>query len=167
MNPAVPAGNVSLAIQALAALGARRVLVLDTGLLGSTPRALASLSPIQKAGLNALAHGYSNQLRTNVVGLRSTLGISIAMADIFETSANVHANPAAYGFSNITQGAYLVGDFAATGYLYWDDIHPTAAGHALIAQRALSAIPEPSTIVLVGVGLALLPFFRRGRPQAA
>lgn len=167
LNPAVPAGNVSLAIQSLAVLGARHVLVLDTGLLGSTPRALMSLSPIQQAGLNALATGYSNQLRANVSALRSTLGIGLSMADILETSKRVHTTPAAYGFSNITDGAYLVGDFSAAGYLYWDDIHPTAAGHALIAERAIAAIPEPSAVVLLGVGLALIPLFRRRFRQNA
>ncbi len=161
LNPAVPASNVSLAIQSLAALGAHRVLVLDTGLLGNTPRALATLSPIQQAGLNALALGYSNQLQTDLAGLRSTLGISIYFAEILKASANIHANPAAFGFSNVTDGAYLVGNYAATGYLYWDDIHPTAAGHALIAQQAVAAIPEPASQILLGLGTLMLGLSRR------
>lgn len=167
LNPAVPAGNVSLAIQTLASLGARRVLVLDTGLLGNTPRALTTLSPVQQAGLNALAVGYSNQLQTDLATLQSTLGISIYRADILKTSAKIHANPGAYGFSNVTDGAFLVGNYAATGYLYWDDIHPTAAGHALIAQQAIAAIPEPSSVLLLGLGTLVLGLARRTSRTAA
>jgi outer membrane lipase/esterase len=166
-DPTIPAANVSLAIQSLAALGATRILVLDTELLGYTPRALSLLNPIQQAGLNLISTAYSAQLQANLAGLGSTLGISIYLTDILETSAKVHANPAAYGFTNITDGAYLVGNFAATGYLYWDDIHPTTAGHALIAQRALAAIPEPSTLVLWGMGTLALGWARRRHQTAA
>ncbi|MFM7172253.1 MAG: SGNH/GDSL hydrolase family protein, partial [Caldilinea sp.] len=141
LNPAVPAGNISLAIQALAALGARHVLVLDLELIGSTPRALATLSPLQQAGLNLLSQNFSDQLQANVAGLRSALGIQIAMVDVFDTFAKVHANPGTYGFSNVTDGAFLVGDYAAAGYLYWDDIHPSAAAYFLMGQRAIAAIP--------------------------
>lgn len=165
-NPANPVSNISQAIQILAGLGARRVLVLDTGLLGNTPRALTSLAPPQQAGLNALSAGFSTQLQTSLLGLKGTLGISIYMADVFATSQRVHANPAAYGFSNITDGAYLVGNYPAVGYLYWDDIHPTAAGHYLIGQRAISAIPEPSTVLLLVLGAGLVTLCRRGRRSA-
>jgi phospholipase/lecithinase/hemolysin len=167
LNPAVPAANIGLAIQALAALGARHVLVLDLELIGSTPRALASLSPPQQAGLNLLSSSFSSQLRTTVAGLRSTLGIHLAMADIFDTFEKVHASPGAYGFSNVTDGAYLVGDYAATGYLYWDDIHPSAAAHALMGQQAIAAIPEPSAIVLLGLGTLVLGLARRTSRTAA
>jgi phospholipase/lecithinase/hemolysin len=167
LNPATPAGNISLAIQALAALGARHVLVLDLELIGSTPRALASLSPIQQAGLNLLSQNFSNQLKANVAGLRSSLGIELSMADIFDTFQQVHANPGAFGFTNVSDGAYLVGDFAANGYLYWDDIHPSAAAHALMAQRALAAIPEPSALVMLGLGVFGLSWSLRGSRRSA
>ncbi len=165
-DPTIPAANVSLAIQSLAALGATQILVLDTELLGYTPRALSLLNPVQQAGLNLICTAYSAQLQANIAGLRSTLGISIYLTDILETSAKVHANPAAYGFTNITDGAYLVGDYAATGYLYWDDIHPTSAGHTLIAQQAIAAIPEPSAMVLLGMGTLALGWVHR-RHQTA
>lgn len=102
-----------------------------------------------------------------MAGWRSSLGIELAMADIFDTFQQVHANPGAFGFTNVSDGAYLVGDFAANGYLYWDDIHPSAAAHALMAQRALAALPEPSALVLMGLGVFGLSWSLRGSRRSA
>jgi phospholipase/lecithinase/hemolysin len=41
-------------------------------------------------------------------------------------------------------------------YLFWDAIHPTTYAHSLIAEAVYSQVapvPEPSTIVLMGLGL--------------
>jgi hypothetical protein len=39
--------------------------------------------------------------------------------------------------------------------------HPSPAGHAELAERVLAVIPEPSPVLLVGAGLALLGLRRR------
>ncbi len=53
------------------------------------------------------------------------------------------------------------GTFPAN-YLFWDDVHPTTQGHAIIAGLALQALPEPGTCALVAFGLGFV-LLRRQR----
>ena len=53
-------------------------------------------------------------------------------------------------------------------YLFWDDQHPTAAGHAIVADAALALLaPEPGSLTLIGAGLFALVFIGRRRITAA
>ena len=71
--------------------------------------------------------------------------VSIDLIDTYSLLDTAIANPAAYGLTNVTQPvwkgnltevtvAYLDATGAAqSGYLFFDDLHPTATGHALLA----------------------------------
>ena len=58
-------------------------------------------------------------------------------------------------------------------YLFWDGIHPTSAGHAVIAQAMLdqtglvTAVPEPETYALMLAGLAAVGVYSRRRSAHA
>jgi phospholipase/lecithinase/hemolysin len=69
-------------------------------------------------------------------------------------------NPSAYGFTHVTSACYT-GSLTTlcanpSQYLFFDDFHPTTAAHAIIAQGFLAAVPEPSTLLLMGFGVVLL-----------
>jgi outer membrane lipase/esterase len=58
--------------------------------------------------------------------------------------------------------AFACADPATT--LFWDGIHPTTAGHFLLAQQALLLVPEPGTVPLaLFAGLWMLAALRRRR----
>ncbi len=85
------------------------------------------------------------------------------------------ADPAAYGFTDVTNPCFtgtatggpasgtLCGATVAQQdtHLFWDDLHPTAAGHAGIAAAAETALPEPGSLLLLAGGLAALAVTRR------
>ena len=52
------------------------------------------------------------------------------------------------------------------GYLFWDDVHITTAGHQIVAgafAAALAPVPEAQTWAMLLAGLALLGLARRAR----
>jgi phospholipase/lecithinase/hemolysin len=95
------------------------------------------------------------------------LNVRIADVDIYGLYQNILANPAAYGYTNVTSPAQGL-PVNPDQYLFWDlPSHPTTPGHRLIALEANAVIaatfvPEPGTWV-VAAGLLLLAGFRRVR----
>jgi phospholipase/lecithinase/hemolysin len=169
-NPGVPVSNLSNHISTLARAGAQKFLVGNYSLLGDTPRGLA-LSPATRQAWNTWSLNFNSLLEPELTRLESSLGITTAPIDLFTLFEQIRANPAAFGFTNITRGALSDGVLSGQGYLFWDTVHPTAAFHGLIADRAAQAVgvPEPSTLLLLANGgLGLLVWgWRRKRPGTA
>ena len=149
-------------IELLDAAGARNFLWLNLPQLATTPRGMGD-------PLNAALAQASTQFRTDVANetalLTQTLGVRIADVDIYGLYQSILANPAAFGYTNVTtpaQGLAVNPD----QYLFWDlPSHPTTTGHRLIGLDAETAVldtfaPEPATWV-VGAGLILLVGWRK------
>jgi thermolabile hemolysin len=92
--------------------------------------------------------------------------VRIADVDIYALYQSILANPAAYGYTNVTtpaQGSAVNPD----QYLFWDiPSHPTTTGHRLIGLSADVAVrdtftPEPPTWAVAAGGLLLLVWVRR------
>jgi len=99
---------------------------------------------------------FDTMLQAEVSQLNQSMGVHISKLNIDGPFENVMANPANYGFTNVTSGALEDGNLGAQGYLFWDEEHPTTAGHQFIADVALSSIPEPSSFVLCGTAVCSL-----------
>ena len=96
----------------------------------------------------------SASFNTGLASLLDRLEADVPAAEIYRLNtaaifASVFADPAAFGFSNVTDAALDASGVDPDTYLFWDDLHPTAAGHALLADFALAAIPEPSSLAVV------------------
>ena len=160
-------------IARLQAAGARYVLVFGLPDIGATP-AFAS-SAATAGAVTQLSAGYN----TTLFGGLATAGVRVIPVDAFSLLAEIRANPAAYGFTNITGIACgpfppittattvsaqfcgptnLVAPNAGQDYLFADGVHPTARAQAIVAQFVEALIDGPMQYSL----LAEAPLRTRG-----
>jgi len=152
-------------IQTLGKAGARYVMVFNLPNIGLTPSALAS-GPQGAAQLTGLSILYNNTLNS---GLASA-GVNVIPVNSYAMLSEIIADPARYGFTNVTQPACTGGDGSSFAclpagtpgatvtyqpgtentYLFADGVHPTTAAHAMLAQYAESIITAPGEMSLLG-----------------
>jgi phospholipase/lecithinase/hemolysin len=164
-NPAIPVGNIGSEITTLANAGARLFMVPNLPLLGDLP-ATNTLPQADRDGLNFLSLSFDSLLHSELTQLRQSLGITIFEVDINTLVQNMLANPAQYGFTNVTTSAIGDGVLSGQGYLFWDGIHPTTTGHEIVAETAFAAVPEPSSIVMLIAAAGTLSLWRVTRRNA-
>lgn len=143
----------------LQAAGARYVLVPSIPDLGLTPSARAQGAAAQ-AQLTQIATSYN----TALFGGLATAGLRVIPLDTFHLFQEVVANPAAFGFSNVTgtacqpqitaqsltcNPATYVNPTAASTYLFADGVHPTTSAHEVIADYAVSMLEAPRQIAVL------------------
>jgi len=162
-------GALANSIGVLTAAGARNFLWLNLPQLATTPRGAAD-------PLNAALAQASAQFRADVAAetllLDHTLSIRIADVDIYGLYQSVMANPAAFGYTNVTSPAQGLPVNPDT-FVFWDiPSHPTTTGHRLIALDADAAIlstfaPEPATWAAAAIGLLLVAIRWKRRHASA
>ena len=149
-------------ITTLAKDGARNFLIVNVSNVGLIP--LLSGTP-GAALATALSQFYDATLQKQLNDLALPAGAALNEFNLYDYNENILANPLAYGFTNTTQPCYANAPASAasdTGcdasnidsFVYWNDVHPTAAVQALWAQGMLQAVPETSTWVMLLVGFA-------------
>ncbi|MFC5741573.1 autotransporter domain-containing protein [Dyella tabacisoli] len=150
----------------LQAAGAKYVVVYNLPDIGKTPESAAG-GPAAQAGGTQLSLLFNGVLNAGITQL-SNNGLNVIPANTFQLLNEVIANPAAYGFTNVTtpacgagsnsvqcgpQGAGLPFSYAPgtdKTYLFADGVHPTTAAHAMLGQYVTSIIRAPGYISLLG-----------------
>jgi outer membrane lipase/esterase len=141
-------------ITRLHAAGARYIVVLNLPDTARTPFGLTAPT----LPFSSLSGLYNTTLSQGLAGI----GFDVIPINSFALFNEILASPAVYGFSNVTARACttpssltctpatLVAPDAPTTYIFADDVHPTTASHALIAQYVESVIEAPEKIALLG-----------------
>jgi phospholipase/lecithinase/hemolysin len=133
-------------IQTLYAAGAREFLVWNVPNVALTP-AGRSLGPAAGLVGAMVTETFNDALSLSLSQPPvSTLpGIILERLNAFQLLNDIIANPVAFGFTNVTSACVTpdVPSFECHNpdeFLFWDGIHPTKAGHAVIAQKAVDVL---------------------------
>ena len=159
------AGTVAEAVETLIDAGAEHILVPNLPDLSIVPRMLtqpqSAIDEVQAATL-----AFNTALEGNLAGLDMLTDANIIRVDAYATMQDILADPVAYGFVNTTDQGINAPFEDQSGYLFWDTIHPTTGGHEILAHRAYAAIPEPTSLFLLAIGLATVGQRVRNRGAA-
>jgi phospholipase/lecithinase/hemolysin len=133
-------GSIGANIQRLYAAGARDFLVWASPNVALTP-AIRSLGPAAGALGTALTQTFNGGLAQVLGQLSFGLpGVSFARLDAYQILNSIVANPGAFDLTTVTTACVTpnVPPFTCQNvdeFLFWDGIHPTKAGHAILAQQ--------------------------------
>jgi phospholipase/lecithinase/hemolysin len=147
------AADIGAMVDTLQAAGAKDIVVWNTPNVGLAPAVNSFVGTLLADAMNS------------ALGAQLSGEVGVRLFDVFGLVSGIAANPALYGLSNVTDACG--GLPSCDGYLFYDGIHPTAAGHAILGNAMVAAIPEPETYAMLLAGLGLLGFMARRRQRKA
>ena len=130
------AADMTFLVNSIAAAGAGTILVGNIPSLGNAPQFRGTVAaPLAEFAGTSFNSALLSGLMTTAA---ARPGTNIILFDIFKVGAALTANPSAFGLTNVTDACFNGVTVCATPntYLFWDGVHPTAAGHQLIARLA-------------------------------
>ena len=162
------AADIGSIVDTLQANGAGNIVVWDAPNLGLSP-ALTASGPAAASLATTLTQTMNSALAARLVG-----ETNVRTFDFFGLITSVNANPGAYGLTNTSDAGGAIPGADLSTYLCWDGIHPTAAGHAILAQSMYSftiSVPEidpagGSSVVALVVGCLSLIERRRAASRS-
>ncbi|MGH8050574.1 MAG: autotransporter domain-containing protein [Arenimonas sp.] len=171
-NPAIAqatirarAGDVGTAVltnvTTLETAGARYIVVFNLPDLARTPQ-FNTLPAAQQGAANLASISYNEALNAGLAGRQNIIPINT-----FALVNEAIANPAYFGFTNVTTVACIGGSSLACGaagsgnpinyaagtnntFLFADPVHPTGAGHRLLANVVVATLKAPGQVSLAG-----------------
>lgn len=164
--------SVTQNINALVGAGVNDLIVMNLPDFGNIPRlrGTALADPLTSA-----ASTYNSLLSNYVSGLRAN-GVTVTEIDIFgDLNRLISDNPD--GLANVLDACVRGSTpFDCSGFLFFDDIHPTRNGHAAVEQSVINGlnatydiapVPLPAPALMLIGGLGLLAGLRRRDRRAA
>ncbi|HMO49178.1 MAG TPA: SGNH/GDSL hydrolase family protein [Rubrivivax sp.] len=141
--------------------GGRQFLVANVPDIGATPefQGRDAAMPGIAALASALTLQWNLALETALDSL-ALPGASIGFLDLYALGKDPVLLA---GYANTTDACLTSASLCPdpSQYFYWDSFHPTSRTHAVIADFAARAVPEPQTALLIAAGLMALAWSRR------
>lgn len=128
--------DMNFLVNDIAGRGAGTILVTNLPRLGITPQFRTSpASPLADYAGSTFNSGLQTALMATAAARPNT---NIILFDLAKVSDTLAANPGRFGLVNVTDACFNGVTVCANpdSYLYFDGVHPTAAGHRLVATLA-------------------------------
>lgn len=146
-GPILRAALASIAgnIQRLYSAGAREFLVWVAPNVALTP-AIRSLGPAAGGLATAVTQAFNGGLDYALGLLHGLPGISFARLDAYQIQNAIVAEPTAFDLTTVDKACVTpdIPPFTCQDvneFLFWDGIHPTKAGHAILARETAKVLP--------------------------
>ncbi|MEY2490343.1 MAG: hypothetical protein QOC70_2285 [Verrucomicrobiota bacterium] len=163
-NVTATAARATALASRLAHAGARYIMVPNVPPLGDIPRYLSNPATVRSK--NVASANYRQELNADLDALLISLASqgltpTIYRPDIWTNTIRLFSNGPRYGFTN-TSGSAQGNNVNADQYLFWDDVHPTTAGHYRLARLANDTITLPPTPISKALNIATRVFVDTG-----
>ena len=145
--------NETAFVSALVAQGARHILVMNVPDLGFVPSIWSQGAVAVKAG-RTIAAAYDAALATALAGVATKTGASIQVLNAYALMDQAVMDHRPFGFTDVHTACWTGTYTSATSgtvcaptvwgqdkHLFWDGVHPTTHGHALLAAQAMTQLP--------------------------
>lgn len=130
------ATNMNYLVTMVAQEGAGTILVTNLPKLSLTPQFRNTpAAPLADYAVTS----FNSALLTNLTTTAAARpGTNIIIMDLFKVGDVIAGNPTAFGVTNVTQACFNGVTVCSNpnDYFYFDGVHPTATGHAVIARLA-------------------------------
>jgi len=165
-------------LTSLYSLGARNFVITGLPDVGQIPAVTQFNSPALSAAGRQMSLGLNGAFDLLATTFSRQTGANARFFDLFDYQAAIYADPSAYGLPEPldTKTACLSTADAprCTGYVYFDQVHPTtrlhqAIGGGIAKELGVSGVPEPATwaLMILGFGAVAGAMRRRTRVAAA
>lgn len=143
------AGNIGAQVNAIAQAGAGTIVTVNLPDLGAAPAFSGTATGAQIASFASNSYNSAWQIATSAAAAANP-NVNVIQVPVDQLFAAVIANPGQFGFTNATSQCVttatcvLAPASTQNQFLFWDSVHPTAAGHALMASFAAEYIFAPT-----------------------
>lgn len=150
-------------VSQLVSVGADDIVVWTAPNIAFAP-AVTALGSAEAIGF---ADALAGAMNASLAAALAPYADVVQIFDLNRLLLDIVEHPLAYGLLNVTDACAASAACDPSTYLFWDGIHPTSAGHALIADAMFALVPVPGSLALLltAFGPALLLAKRRVPPR--